>query len=92
MKPKNLAELSDQELAEQLKKLKNGKIIDATLVGVTIGVVAYSAVVNGFSFFTFFPLIITYAIVKNAKPNSTLLREIEREMQSRQSANEIDKV
>jgi hypothetical protein len=89
MKPKNLAELSDQELAEQLKKLKNGKIIDAALVGVTIGVVAYSAVANGFSFFTFFPLIITYAVVKNAKHNSTLLREIEREIQSRQSANEI---
>ncbi len=86
MSSKNLKELSEQELKQQLKKIKSGKIIDAGLVGLTIGVVAYSAVANGFSFFTFFPLIITYAIVKNAKNNAILEKEIEREIQSRQSS------
>jgi len=83
MKPENLISLSDQELLQKLKKLKTNKIIDAVLVGFTVGIVVYSAVKNGFGFFTFFPLIITYVIVRNSKNNQILENEMQRELQSR---------
>ena len=49
-----LSELNDQELIQKQKKLKTNKIVNATLIGLLLGVSAYSAVKNGFSFFTFF--------------------------------------
>ncbi len=83
MNPESLTELNDQELLEKMKKLKISKIIDATIVGVTIGIVVYSAVKNGFGFFTFFPLIITYVIVRNYKNNKILEIEIQQELDAR---------
>ncbi|PIF47173.1 hypothetical protein CLU96_4222 [Chryseobacterium sp. 52] len=83
MKPENLAELSDQDLLQKIKKMKNNKIIDAVIIGFTIGIVVYSAVKNGFGFFTFFPLILTYIIVRNSKNNKILETEIQKELNSR---------
>ncbi len=51
----------------------------AFLVGAFVGIVIYSAVNNGFGFFTFFPLVFVYIIVKN----ETHARSINKEMQSR---------
>lgn len=83
MKPENLTALNDQELLVKRKKLKTNKIIDTTIIGVTIGIVCYSAVKNGFGFFTFFPLIITYVIVRNSKNNKLLENEIQKELKTR---------
>ncbi|GEP51119.1 hypothetical protein FNO01nite_17910 [Flavobacterium noncentrifugens] len=83
MKPENLTALSDQELFQKIKKIKTNKTIDAALIGFTVGIVVYSAVQNGFGFFTFFPLIITYVIVRNSKNNQILENEMQRELQSR---------
>lgn len=83
MKPENLTEFSDQEILQKSKNLKKSKIIDATIIGVTIGVFFYSAVKNGFGFFTFFPLIIGYLIIKNSKNNKILEKEIQKEITSR---------
>lgn len=83
MKPQNLTELNDQELLQKIKQIKTNRIIDATMVGFTIGIVVYSAVKNGFGFFTFFPLILTYAIVRNSANNKILEQEIQKELNSR---------
>ena len=83
MKPKTLTELSEQELLLKIKKLKTDKIVDATIIGFTIGIVAYSAVKNGFGFFTFFPLILTYMIIRNSANNKILEKEIQKELESR---------
>jgi hypothetical protein len=83
MKPENLTEFSDQEILQKRKNLKTSKIIDATIIGVTIGIFFYSVVKNGFGFFTFFPLIIGYLIIKNSKNNKILEKEIQKEIISR---------
>lgn len=83
METKNLSEWSDQELLDRLKKIKNYKMIDAVMIGFTIGIVVYSAVKNGFGFFTFFPLLITYFIVRNSKNNEMLANEIQKEIDAR---------
>jgi len=83
MKPENLTEFSDQEILRKRKNLKTSKIIDTTIIGVTIGIFFYSAVKNGFGFFTFFPLIIGYLIIKNSKNNEILEKEVQKEITSR---------
>ena len=83
MKPESLAELSTHELLQKLKTIKTNKLIDSTMVGVTVGIVIYSAVKNGFGFFTFFPLLLAYAIVRNSANNKILETEIQKELESR---------
>jgi hypothetical protein len=83
MKTGNLTELSEQELFQKIKTIKNNKIIDATIIGFTIGIAVYSAVVNGLGFFTFFPLILAYIIVRNSTNNKILEKEIQKELKSR---------
>ncbi len=83
MKPENLTDLSDQELLQKIKKIKTNNIIDATIVGITIGIAIYGAVNNGLEFFTFFPLILGYIIVKNSKNNKILEKELQKELKSR---------
>lgn len=80
---KNLNDFTNEELLQKRKSLKTSKIIDATLVGITVGVFVFSAVNNGFGFFTFFPLIIGYLIVKNYKNNKILENEVEKEIIAR---------
>jgi len=83
MKTENLTDLSDQELLHKIKKLKTNKIIDASIVGFTIGIAIYSAVKNGLEFFTFFPLILAYIVVRNSTNNKILEKEIQKELKSR---------
>lgn len=83
MKPENFTELSDQELVQKVKKLKTNKIVDAVVIGITLGIAIYSAVKDGLEFFTFFPLIITYIILRNSSNNKILEREMQKEMDSR---------
>lgn len=83
MKPENFTELSDQELLQKVKEIKNNKIVDAIIIGVTIGIAIYSVLEKGFVFFTFFPLILTYIIIRNSKNNEILSKEIQKELEFR---------
>jgi hypothetical protein len=83
MKTENLTELSDQELLQKLHRIKNNKIIDATIIGFSIGIAIYGTVKNGFEFFTFFPLILAYIVVRNSTNNKILEKEIQKELKSR---------
>jgi len=83
MKPENLTELSTPELLRKIRNLKTNKIIDAAIIGFTVGIVIYSAVKNGFGFFTFFPLLIAYLIVRNSTNSKILEKEIQKELQCR---------
>lgn len=80
-----LSELNDQELIQKLKKLKTNKIINATLIGLLLGVSAYSAVKNGFSFFTFFPLFFVLFLLNSGKKSSEFEKELKNEMNNRNS-------
>lgn len=83
MKAENLREFTDQQLIQKKKDLKTHKIIDATIIGITIGVFVYSLVKNGFGLFMFFPLVIGYQIFRNSSNNKILEREILKEIKSR---------
>ncbi|WP_027076580.1 hypothetical protein [Maribacter antarcticus] len=76
MKQKDLEELTDEELLKGKKKIQSNKVVNASLIGFCIGVVVYSAVKNGFEFFTFLPLGFVYLLSKNGKNIKALDQEL----------------
>jgi hypothetical protein len=76
MEEKKLANLTNEELIEEKKKIQYNKIANAFLVGLCVGIAVYSAVKNGFVFFTFFPLLLTYPFIKNGKKIIALEKEL----------------
>ncbi len=52
MNPKNLSELTDQELLQEAKKMKTTSLINAALIGFLAGVVVYSVVKSTWGFLT----------------------------------------
>ena len=67
MEQNNFDKLTDNELLQQQKKVKQNNIVTAFMIGLLIGVAIYSTVKNGFGFFTFFPLFFVYLLTKNRK-------------------------
>jgi len=77
MTQKDLADLTTEKLLEEKNKIQNNKIVNASIIGVCIGIFAYSAVKSGFGFFTFLPLLLTYPFVKNGQQIKALEKELE---------------
>jgi hypothetical protein len=81
MKQKELAELTNEELLQEAKKIKSSNIFDAAIFGFLIGVAVYSAVKNGFGLLTFLPLIYIPIAAKNKARNKELEKLVkEREL------------
>ncbi|MET3501719.1 hypothetical protein ABIC45_003331 [Mucilaginibacter rubeus] len=74
MKQKELAELTNDELLQEARKIKSGKLMDAVIFGFLIGVSVYSVVRNGFGLLTFLPLVYIPIAARNRVRN----KEIER--------------
>ncbi len=66
---KKLDELSDEELLKEAKKMKSNTIINATIIGVFIGILIYSVAVNKSGLLTLILLFIIYKLVNNSKYN-----------------------
>lgn len=58
-------QFTEEEALKERQKIKNNKLINGFLIGFCIGIAVYSAVKNGFGFFTFFPLILAYVLFYN---------------------------
>lgn len=76
MEKKEFADLSTSELLREKKKIQHNKIANATIIGVCVGIFIFAAVRNGFSFFTFFPLLLTYPFIKNGRKTKVLEEEL----------------
>ncbi len=79
----NLKHLGDDELAMRLKKIRNYRVLDAFVVGMTIGITLFGIIQGHYAFFTFFPLVIGYFIARNSKQKKSQEAEILREIASR---------
>ena len=77
MKQEELAQLNDEELRQEQKKMKSSKTLNAFLIGFLIGVAVWSALKNGLSFWTLFPLLIAYFAFNNRKKINVLEKELE---------------
>ncbi|WP_160070214.1 hypothetical protein [Sphingobacterium bovisgrunnientis] len=83
MELSSIFEQDSDELNKKLKRLKTEKIINAVLVGFTIGVFAYSSIKGGLGFGSIMALVVAYFFIKNANKSNTLAKEIEKELELR---------
>ncbi|WP_026994086.1 hypothetical protein [Flectobacillus major] len=65
--PKELSELTDQELLDEAKKMKSFSLINALIIGFLLGIVFYSVTKNTWGIFTLIPLFFVYKIVNDPK-------------------------
>lgn len=72
MSEKKLSELTNEELLEEAKKNKPSPIIDATFIGILIGIIIYSIVQNTWGLVTLVPLFLIYQLLKKSKKNDEL--------------------
>jgi hypothetical protein len=85
MELSSIFEQDSDKLNKKLKRLKKEKIINAVLVGFTIGVFAYSAFKGGLGIGSLMALMVAYFFIKNAYKTNTLAKEIEKELDLRNS-------
>lgn len=79
MNPKELSDLTDQELLQEAKKRRSASILNAFLIGFLIGIVFYSIVKNSLGFLTLIPLGFAYKLINNSKYKSKELDDLLRE-------------
>ena len=72
MDQKELAELTDQELLAEAKKMKSSAILHAMLIGFMVGVIIYSVAKNTWGLLTLIPLFFIYRLTRKSKRNETL--------------------
>jgi len=78
MNQKNTVELSDEELLQEVKRMKATKLYDPVIFGVLIGIAIYSTVKNGLGLLTFLPMVYLPIAAKNKlkiKELAKLLKE-----------------
>ncbi|MBD1422659.1 hypothetical protein [Sphingobacterium chuzhouense] len=83
MKPNNLTEFTNNQLFQKIKNIKKNRIINAFIVGATVGIFFFGVMKNGLGVFTFFPLVIGYLVIKNSAGDKIIEQEIWKEMRSR---------
>lgn len=76
MNPKELSELTDEELLEVAKNSKPSPILDAFFIGFLAGIIIYSAAANAWGFITLIPLYLIYRFLKKPKQYEALRNEL----------------
>jgi len=71
-----LAHLTDQELLLERKKIKSSKTANGFLIGLFLGVAAFSAVRNGLVFATIFPLFFVFVGINNGRNTIAMEKEL----------------
>jgi hypothetical protein len=78
MEQKALADLTDQELLAEAKKMKWASIQYAFIIGFLIGIVVFSVAKNSVGWFTLIPLYFAYRLVKNPDYKWAELKQVMR--------------
>jgi hypothetical protein len=73
-----LSRLSDQELLDEVKKIKPSPMIDAFFIGFLVGVIVYSVVASTWGFLTLIPLFLIYVFLKKSKKYTALKQELKK--------------
>lgn len=78
MNPKDVSQITDQELLELLENNKPSPLIDAFFIGFLVGILIYSAAANGWGFVMLIPLFLIYLFLKKPKRYEELRKEMEK--------------
>lgn len=72
MTEKELKELTDEELLDEAKKMRYNSILNATLIGIVIGVIIFGVAKNNFGFLALIPLFIVFKMFNNSPKDKAL--------------------
>jgi hypothetical protein len=78
MEEKEVSQLSDNELVEEIEKVKPSPIFDAFFIGFLIGIFIFSIAVSAWGIVIIIPLFLIYLFLKKGKRYKALRRELER--------------
>jgi hypothetical protein len=81
MEHKNYSQFTDQELLEEVKKMKSFSITNALVIGFLFGIVFYSIVKNSWGILTLIPLFLIYKMLND--PKNKKIKELEEIMKER---------
>lgn len=76
MNTNEFSELTNDELLQEQKKEKTRNIINATIIGLFLGVAIYSFVMKGLGFPTFFSLFFAFILFNKKNKNKALEEEL----------------
>lgn len=77
MNQTQLSQLTDEELQEEVQKIKPSPIIDAFFIGFLIGIIIYSVAASSWwGVSTIIPLFLIYLFLKKSKKYDTLKKEM----------------
>ncbi|MDR9366735.1 MAG: hypothetical protein RI575_15470 [Balneolaceae bacterium] len=76
MNQKEISQLSDEELLEEVQKIKPSPGIDAFFIGFLIGIIIFSVTASSWGFLTLIPLFLIYLFLKKSKRYDALKKEM----------------
>ncbi len=79
MNKKITTELTNEELLQEVKRMKSTKLYDPVIFGILIGIAIYSTVKNDLGLLTFLPLV----YLPIAAKNKLKIKELEKELKER---------
>ena len=78
MNPKELSQLTDEELRALTKNNNPSPLLDAFFIGFLIGIIIYSAATNAWGLSLVLPLFLIYLFLKKPKQYEALTNELSR--------------
>jgi len=76
MNNNQLSQLSDEELLEEVKRIKPSPLLDAFFIGFLVGIIIYSVAANTWGLVTLVPLFMIYGLLKKPKKLEALNKEL----------------
>jgi len=78
MNPKQLSELTDEELLDYSKKNKPTPWFDAFFIGFLVGILIFGAAANAWGFTMLIPLFLIYLFLKKPKQYKAMKAELKK--------------
>ena len=76
MDEQELSKLSDEELLDEFRSIKPSPTIDASFIGILIGILIYGAAANAWGFLFVLPLFLIYLFLKKSRRYEALKKEL----------------
>jgi hypothetical protein len=76
MNQNDLKQLSDEQLLEEIGKIKPSPMIDAFFIGFLVGILIFGVAANAWGFTFLIPLFLIYLFLKKSKRYDALKKEL----------------
>ncbi len=78
MKLEDISKLTDEQLQNEIKKIKPSPIFDAFFIGFMAGIVVFSVAKNSWGLVTLIPVFLIYLFLRKSKKFKVLSEELKK--------------